>query len=384
MTSSLHIFGKKPGAAPSGNPYLKLGFGLNPFRSTDEDVRSGQVPFFEEYVDSQLRQISQWVDDVHLQGQREPFSLVGNIGVGKTALIGRLLNGLQSQRDERIVVDRLILSDAGYARLSVGGWLVTALERLDLPWLAPNPNPSLEVIPLLTHLSQAPGLPSSGRMGRVLSHIASQPIDKRTALLANISTWIKRGRLSDAQARALGVRPRLDWEGELIPIIGELLTLAAAAGLLRTFFLFVDQLEDLFTKALTPVRRSRVLTDLRGLIDVIEAGAPIGLFLSWAPSLDSEIRTQYPAVYSRLSRRRVELPLLQLQHAGAFATTWMEGQKNKPGYDVSKQPRAQEIATAAWGKLRQDNKLSPPGERATPRDFLMALAQEFDRRARIP
>jgi hypothetical protein len=145
-------------------------------------------------------------------------------------------------------------------------------------------------------------------------------------------------------------------------------------------FLFIDQLEDLFSKGLTPVRRSRVLTDLRALIDIVDGGAPIGLLLSWAPGFDAEIRTQYPAVYTRLARRRVELPLLERRYAASFTDVWMKGQQDKPGYHPSKQPSAADLSEKAWDALRAKGRLLPPGEKATPRDFLLALANEADRR----
>ncbi len=380
MTSSLNLFGKPPTSSPLTNPYERVGFSMNPFRPAEVDVRAGTVPFFEEYIASQLAQVSQWVDDVHVRGQRQPIALVGNIGVGKTLVIGRLVHLLRNLSAEKIGVDSLILSDAGYGRISVGSWLVMALERLDFPWLPTPATLPPDVLPVLHYLAQQRTIPGSGRVARALSHIIRQQPAERMSLVRNLTTWVKRGTLTEAQSRKLGLAHRLDWEGELIPIVGEILILAREVGLLGTFFLFIDQLEDLFSKGLTPVRRSRVLTDLRALIDVVDSGAPMGLLLSWAPSFDAEIRTQYPAVYTRLARRRVDLPLLELRYATGFADTWMKGQHDKPGYNPAKQPSAADLSDRAWIALRAKGGLLPPGEKATPRDFLIALAHELDRR----
>lgn len=381
MTKSLNLFGKSPGASVSANPYERVGFGMNPFRPTETDVRAGSVPFFEEYIAPQIAQLSQWVDDVHVHGQRQPLALVGNIGVGKTLVIGRLVHLLRNQSAQKIAVDSLILSDAGYGRISVGSWLVLALERLDFPWLSSTQSFPPDILPVLHLLTQQSAISGQGRIARALSHIIRQSPADRLALVRNLTTWVKRGTLTEAQSRRLGLGNRLDWEGELLPVVGEILTLARQANLLGTFFLFIDQLEDLFSKGLTPVRRSRVLTDLRALIDIIDGGAPVGLLLSWAPSFDAEIRTQYPAVYTRLGRRRVDLPLLELRYATRFADEWMKGQLGKPGYDFSKQPSAADLSDKAWGALRTKGLLLAPGEKATPRDFLMALAHELDHRA---
>ncbi len=318
MTKSLNLFGKRSAAPATTSPYSKVGFPMNPFRPSDVDVRGGTVPFFEEYVSSQLAQISHWVDEVHAHGQRQPLALVGNIGVGKTLIIGRLVHLLRGQAAQKIAVDSLVLSDAGYGRISVGSWLVMALERLDFPWVPDAGSLPPDVLPVL-YLLASRQISGTGRMTRALQHIAGQPEPERLVLVRHLTTWMRRGNLTEPQSRKLGLGHKLDWEGELIPIVGEILSLARATGLLGTFFLFIDQLEDLFSKGLTPVRRSRVLTDLRALIDVVDGGAPMGLLISWAPSFDAEIRTQYPAVYTRLARYRVDLPLLELRYARGFA-----------------------------------------------------------------
>ncbi len=354
---------------------------MNPFRPADEDVRAGNVPFFDEYIENDLAKISQWVDDVHVNGQRQPFALVGNIGVGKTLILGKVVHLLRQRDDEQIAVDTLILSDTGYGRISVGSWLVLALERMNFPWLTPAQPLPPEVLPIIYYLAEKWKGSGPGTIARALEHIRNQPSGERMSLAQHLSTWIKRGAITDAQSRKLGLSRRLDMEGEFIPVVGEVLSLAKEAGILKTFFLFVDQLEDLFSKGLTVVRRSCVLTDLRALIDVVEAGAPMGLLLSCAPNFDNEVRTTYPALHTRLVRRRVDLPLLEQAFAEGFAKTWMQGQKGKPGYDPRKQPSAGELSNAAWVALRSKGRLYP-GDKVTPRDFLAALADEIDQRAR--
>ncbi len=379
MTSLLNLFG----GATSGpdNPYARLGFPLNPFRPSHADILSGQAPFYRSYVETELTEVDRWIGDVHRNAQRQPLSVVGNIGAGKTQLIGRVAHLLRQQPlEEKIAVDSLVLSDAGYGKISVGSWLMMSLERLPLPWLKPtswNPN----IMPLLQHLAQAPNLPSAGRMARTLTKIRQQPSTERAELVQYLATWLGRGALTDSQARRLGLLKRVDWEGELIPIVGELLTLARTTSILGTFFLFIDQLEDLFGKGVTPVRRSRVLTDLRALIDVIDAGAPIGLVLSWTPNFDTLTLAHYPALHSRLARKRVNLPLLSPADADGFARTWIEALVGRPEYNPAQQPAVRDLAQAAWTALRSERLLYPPGDKATPRDYLTALAKQVDQRA---
>jgi hypothetical protein len=379
MTNSLQLFGKSP--ATSANFCEKVGLPINPFRPADEDIRAGNVPFFTDYIDNELTKISQWVDDVHVNGQRQPIALVGNIGADKTIILGKMTRLLRQKEDEKIAVDALVLSDTGYGRISVGSWLVVALERLQLPWLARSQPLPPDVLPIIYFLTENWKGSGVGSIARALEHIRRQPSSDRMNLAQHLSNWIKRGAITDAQSRKLGLARRLDVEGEFIPVVGEILSLAKEAQILNTFFLFIDQIEDLFSKGLTVVRRSRVFTDLRALIDVIDAGAPMGLLLSLAPNFDNEVRTTYPALHTRLARRRVDLPLLEQRFAEGFTKEWMLGQKEKPGYDVKKQPTAGELSHAAWLTLRSTGGLYP-GDKVIPRAFLTALADELDQRAR--
>jgi hypothetical protein len=67
-----------------------------------------------------------------VKGIRQPLSLVGNIGAGKTRILTLLQRVLRAQPPaEKVFADRLLLSDTGFARASVGGVLISGLERMD-------------------------------------------------------------------------------------------------------------------------------------------------------------------------------------------------------------------------------------------------------------
>ncbi len=380
MTDTLNIFGAlAPGSG--ADAYAPLGLQKNPFRVADEDVRAGKVPFYEAPVAMEMARIAAWVDDVHLRGQRQPLTLMGNIGVGKTLVVGRLSAALRQQVQARIAVKSLLLSDAGYGRISVGSWLMTALDVIELPWLPPI-SPSPDVLPLVAHLARQQIDFGPGRLGRALAFVAKQPAKERDTYVRHLSTWLRRGALTEAQARTLGVGRRIDWEGELIPVLAELLTLAREAELITTFFLFIDQVEDLFGPGISATKRSRVLSDLRGLIDYIAAGAPIGLLVAATPDLvERSLTVAYPALATRLQQRRVDLPLLEQKYAEGFTQTWLEAalvQRPRAGGNV---PKAKDLANAAWEAMRRQRQLMPPGEKAVQRFFLTALADDIDRRA---
>jgi hypothetical protein len=230
-----------------------------------------------------------------------------------------------------------------------------------------------------------------GSLAIALRHIQGKPQGERQELAAIVSRWLQRFPLTPAQASRVGLRPRIDWEGELVPVVADLLRAAVGTGMLRTLFLLIDQLEDLFTPTFSELRRARILTDLRGLVDEIEADAPVGLLLAWTPDfgtsagrprgrVETLFQSKYEALYSRMERRRVDLPLLGHEHAKPFADEWVNAAKEEPGFDPDRQPGITEVAQAAWSRLERTQGLFPGGK-ATPREFLASLADEVDRLA---
>ncbi|HSN97432.1 MAG TPA: hypothetical protein VLS89_04005, partial [Candidatus Nanopelagicales bacterium] len=168
---------------------------------------------------------------------------------------------------------------------------------------------------------------------------------------------------------------------ELVNIAAEALRLAHRSGVLQTLFLFVDQIEELFRPTFSELRRARILTDLRSLVDDIDEGAPVGLLLSWTPESDSVFKRKYEALVGRLQRRQIILPLLSREDAEPFAKVWIEA---LPGSDRgrSTQPVLSRLVTLAWSRLQTQQELFS-ATKATPRQLLTALAEEVDQLAGI-
>lgn len=376
--------------------YERLGYPRNPFRASGDEQVNSFGPFYAGHIQTQVDGIKLWIQDVHSGRSRTALSIVGNIGAGKTRILQYLRRSLlSSPPKEKIACELVLLSETGYSRASVGGMLVAALERMALPSSETLPDGVLPIVWGIVTSSIALS-DVHGTLAGALQRTQNEHGEKRKEYARLISRWLQRSPLTASEANTVGLHRKLDWEGELIGIVAELIRIAAAVGVLRTFFLFVDQLEDLFRPTFSELRRSRILTDLRGLVDEIDKGTPIGLILSWSPDVSAaanrqarnevELRFQssYDALYSRMQRRRVVLPLLSLENATPFTLEWIEAAKNEVGFDEAKQPKPYELATKAWADLERGRKLYPGGKGvATPRDLLTALADEVDRRAGI-
>ncbi len=272
----------------SEHAYERLGYPRNPFRASADEQNSTFGPFYTGHIQAQVDDIKQWIQDVHTGRSRTALSIVGNIGAGKTRILQYLRRSLlSSPPKEKIACELVLLSETGYSRASVGGILITALERMALHFSEALPDGVLPVVwGIVT--SNTPVPDAHGTLAAALQRAQKLHGDKRKEHSRLISRWLQRSPLAAAEAKLVGLHRKLDWEGELIGVVAELIRIAADVNVLRTFFLFVDQLEDLFRPTFSELRRSRILTDLRGLVDEIDnKGTPIGLVLAWSPDISA-------------------------------------------------------------------------------------------------
>lgn len=377
MMARYEFFVKDPGVE---NAYRSIGYDRNPFRPVADDA--ARQPLYTGHIKEQLQQIQKWAREVNEDRVLQPLSIVGSLGTGKTTILRVLEAALSAwPPSDKVFVHSVLLSDTGYARVSVGAMLISALERAMESIVGNVPPDVLAIVWAVIQADKVPGL-TTGPLGSAIKKARDVNREQQRALAVDISQWLRRLPLTPARARESGLARPIDWEGELVGVVAELLTLAHQAGVLKTFFLFVDQIEELFRPTFSELRRARILTDLRSLVDSIDEGAPIGLLLAWAPESDDSLQKKYGALYARLHRRRVELPLLTEQHAGPFAKVWVDALPGK----VSKKgrPELEELVKGAWSRLYQQRQLMPSAQQQTePRTLLKALAEEVDERAGV-
>jgi hypothetical protein len=377
MTARYDFFVKETGAE---NAYLRIGYDRNPFRPVADDA--ARQPLYTGHIKEQLQQIQQWAREVNEKRVRQPLSIVGSLGTGKTTILRVLEVGLSAwPSTEKVFVHSVLLSDTGYARVSVGAMLISALERAMESIADDVPSEVLAIVWAVIQADDVPGL-TTGPLGMAIKKARDANGEQQRALAVDISQWLRRLPLTPTRVRESGLARPIDWEGELVGVVAELLTLAQQTGALKTFFLFVDQIEELFRPTFSELRRARILTDLRSLVDSIDDGAPIGLLLAWAPESDESLQKKYEALYARLQRRRIDLPLLTEKDAEPFAKVWVDA---LPGQEPKRRrPKLDELVKGAWSRLYQQRQLMPSAqERTEPRTLLKALAEEVDERAGV-
>lgn len=372
MTDPLTIFGLgTPSAKPSG--IERLGYPRNPFALTDEDVL--RPPFYSDHIERELRAIGEWTKGA-LSGQRLPLSIVGSIGVGKSRVLTMLRDALLTQALPGIVVDKIAITDGGYGKASLGALLVTSLERARVSGAEPPPDNVIGLVWSIVHAPRRVDGTTPLRQALAKAQTGIDGVGGRR-MAAAISKWLTRSPLGPAEAAEVGLQRRIDWEGALIPVVADLVTCAREVGRLNTYFLLLDQLEDLFTGAFSELRRSRLLTDLRGLMDQIDQGMPMALVLTFGPeiqgqSTDAQIARSYAALASRIERKKVDLALFERQHAERFAQKYVERLAQDPLFNKSKQPSISDLVNEAWDRLKRTKSVAVTGK-TTPRDLLRAL-----------
>ena len=171
------------------------------------------------------------------------------------------------------------------------------------------------------------GLPDASVLKVPLSMIRQSATGRRLELTGILERWIRRSYTSPMERARVGLAGTLRDEGQAIGAVADLLTLARSADLIDTWYVFIDQLEELWRPNVFPAtRRARFLTDVRFLVDKALEGAPIAALLAWNTETnlgnDDKLRDDYRALWQRLGAP-VDIPGLKSDDLWPFANAYL-------------------------------------------------------------
>jgi hypothetical protein len=329
------------------SPWKQFGLLGNPFPpsgvATDVDY-DGHQP-------DQVREIISWLNKSvdPTAEQWSPLAISGSIGVGKTHVLRKMERACADYRESENLGSRLMVSSqtlvgAGMKTLLLSNLL---LEALNQPLPSGNVQTNSAEMPLFAMaveqmLSDKNAqivlevLPPSSPIHKPLTRIAAaRTTNEASRLTALLSSWLARRNLTTGQLESLGLGGKLEGEGQAVRAFAHVCRFAQKAMGFRVWFLFIDQMEDLWRRDVTTaLRRTRFLTDLRTLIDEALEGCPVAVTLAWntevliagsriGEDVEERLQRDYLAMFSRISNV-VHISTLPREHLLPFASAYVE------------------------------------------------------------
>lgn len=320
-------------ASDQSSPWASFGLQDNPFPASGID--SGVL--YTRHIESAIGRVDGWLEEVEhaIGGGRDstgaipPLVLQGANGSGKSHLLTFLQRGL-GQRVETPVL-RQSMTVEGMGRI-----VFSALLLRHLPSLAPDSPDSETSLPMLDSILDWGGEHPDAYAAAVDGLKAGSPLRAPFRAIARVRafgnpeyrTWLarylRREYTTPSQRAKLGLAGVLTEEGQAIRAIADIVCVARRAGLIDVWYVFIDQLEDLWGPAISATRRARFLIDLRTLVDEAMEGCPVALFLAWNTkpiegargfrgTVDRQLQRDYNALWERLSSGEGPIRLFELR-----------------------------------------------------------------------
>ncbi len=342
---------KGPSESSERARFERHGFVGNPF--PEPGLERGVL--YSGHMEGELERINTWLErtqNLALGDPVTPLAIRGTIGVGKTHLLKAIQDGLEAG-GERIFVCRRALTEESMKNLLLATLLLHSLPEGDRQ--TPLRPEMSSQIPLLDRLVSAERLlHHRNAIHEAMERLGSEsplraPLQKLIGMKDTraeaearklLATWLLRGPTTPAQRGKIGVSSALDGEGQAVRAVADLLRMGQAAGLVKVWFVLLDQLEELYRPhVITPGRRARFLTDLRLLIDLAYEGAPIAVLLAWntevalvSGSAEDRLQQDYRALWRRLGTT-IDLPGLKEKDIWPFAQAYLDAAPKVSGRD---------------------------------------------------
>lgn len=369
--------------------WVSLGLLENPFPTSGVE----SSVYYSVYQDDRLEVVNRWLNSSLSKDATRwaPLVIKGSIGVGKTHILHQVEKAVWELDDPMVEVTRHTLTGGGARSLALSELLIEGLDSIEdrfeereqmtlLDALFASPNASAAVA----------ALPSSSPLRLPFRRIIDAKGQRRKQLSDLCLKWICRVPLSRGDYSSLDVSGKIDAEGQSVRAIAHFFRTLREAGVLDTWLIMIDQIEDLFRReATTPMKRARFLTDLRTLIDEALEGAPLPLILAWNTAISGvdvseQLRQQYVALFSRLAEI-VDLPALPREYALPFANAYLEAARAEYAVQNPEDgPRASVPYVVFKRALERDvqkvvDEVAESSGGVMPRRLLAALRQWADR-----
>lgn len=398
MTLVTDLFQLPVSADPAGSvdPFLRFGVEGNPF----PERGLGTGVFYSEHMKAEQLAVNEWIGRVGRAAPDSsstaqgvpPLAVFGSLGVGKTHLLVALQRGLEA--NPRTPVLRKGLTDDGSTRLTLAGLILRFL-----PFSGQDDEPGSRLVREIARAASA----SDDDRRRIFGAIdESSPLRIPLGALLRtdaepeagvwLARWLRREYTTPIQRAKLGLSGILETEGQAVRAVADLMRLARASGLIRVWFIMIDQLEELWREGVvTPSRRARFLTDLRMLIDQALEGAPIAVLLAWntttadstiIANVGQQIQRDYLALWQRLGPP-VDLRPLRADDVWPFAVEYLKAKGVTDGADQHRASLFARLRAETPAVLTALQKRSPQGLFA-PRAALEVWRAAADTCARRP
>lgn len=403
MTDMFQLPVDAPSTSSSLVGFSQFGLKENPFPAAGID--SGVL--YTRHMRDELRAVNRWLERVaHATARSEspaeavpPLALFGALGAGKTHLLRYLERGIIEQNQgSRVLVKGL--ADEGVTRLVLANLF---LRYLPCEGHGQEPGHGMVQLILRNAHSQSMSPDSLKSCLRQGSPIAA-PLDAlmRPGVDAEaclwFSRWLRREYTTPTQRMKLGLAGTIESEGQAVRAVADLLRVARFVGVLKVWFVMIDQLEELWREGVvTPSRRARLLTDLRFLIDQASEGAPVALLMAWntttaqgesGSDVSGQIQNDYHALWQRLGRP-VDIPLLRRDDVWPFAAQYLSAADVLPDSGDQRRSLYDQLAASTEKVIQSlDNRrgraLRASASGYPPRAVLAAWRQQAEQLAYPP
>ncbi len=387
LSNIFQTLGQTPRVNTPRAQWAQLKLPRNPFNDGAYDSYRSR-PFYTAHLREVLSDLARWLQEVEARETTDSFALRGAVGVGKTHLLAFMEEQLRQPSPDKRIVLKVELTQKGYRSTALGGLILEGLSQRPMPWMPKAPDGVLSLLwTLAEHDKPVQG---EGQLAGTLRALQQGSLIEREDQARLYTRWLFREDLTPRELKQLGMHGRLDWEGELIWVLAEILRLGYAVDAWGVCFLLLDQFEDLFRDTYSDLKRARILTDLRTLHDeAAERKAPLGLLISYSPDMEERLRDDgqeregeveaqlghsYAALKSRMDRRKQSIrPLQGKEEATAFARAWIQGLEQETGVEAAiSDERLREIVDRAIQQMQQGRTLLTR-HIFTPRQLLAAL-----------